>query len=444
MSYTAAITILKYVAIFQGLCIFTGNFITMIVFWIHRYKLKRTSFLLINLAVADLLAGLAQAVMAAQPVPHTISADISACFQAAFLAASVLFLVFISLERAYALIYPLRHRVTSTNAYIYTIIIVWLIAITWGTSCLLVVYDIFEFKFYMAAFSFAILFCLVTICLCYVAIRAKLSQESPAIDQANNRLNTDRNTKLSKTFCIVISASVALWVPGLVFYCIYYFLPRYSVIMNYASFILHQTNSLLNPIIYSLRMPFFKETFKRLKNKMKIRKQTKTYTVISLLSYLSSYLPNAFTVFVFWIHRHKLKRTFLIVFNLPVADLLVGLAETAFVGFKMNDSKPYVKIFKSFLVIVSGASVFFLVLISLERSFALKRPLRHRVTSTKVYIHGIVIVWLAGIALGALKLLPIYGIFDLKHYVVAYSVIIALSLLLICFSYLSFRKRFCK
>ena len=279
MSYTAAITILKYVAIFQGLCIFTGNFITMIVFWIHRYKLKRTSFLLINLAVADLLAGLTQAAMAAQPIPQTISADISACFQAAFLAASLLFLVFISLERAYALIYPLRHRVTSTNAYIYTIIIVWLIAITWGTSCLLVVYDVFEFKFYTAAFSFAILFCLVTICLSYMAIRAKLSQESPAIDPANNRLNTYRNTKLSSTFCIVISASVALWVPGLVFYCIYYFLPGHSMITNYVSFILHQTNSLLNPIIYSLRMPFFKETFKRLKNKMKIRKQTKTYTV---------------------------------------------------------------------------------------------------------------------------------------------------------------------
>ena len=172
---------------FPGSLHFYWNFITVIVFWIHRYKLKRTSFLLIYLAVADLLAGVTQATMAAQPVPQTISADISACFQAAFLAASVLFLVFISLERAYALIYPLRHRVTSTNAYIYTIIIVWLIAITWGTSFLLVVYDIFEFKFYMAAFSFAILFCLVIICLSYVVIQAKLSQERPAIDPANNR-----------------------------------------------------------------------------------------------------------------------------------------------------------------------------------------------------------------------------------------------------------------
>ena len=275
MSYTAAITILKNVSIFQGLCIFTGNFITMIVFWIHRYKLKRTSFLLINLAVADLLAGLTQTVIAAKAHPQTISADILTCFQAAVLAASVLFLVFISLERAYALIYPLRHRVASTTAYINTIMIVWLIAITWGASCLLVVFDIFEFKFYIGAFSVTVFIGLVTICLCYVAIQAKLRQESTVIDPANNRHNAERNTKLSKTFCIVISASVALWVPGLVFSCIYFFFPWYSVIMNYVSFILHQTNSLLNPIIYSLRMPFFKESFKRLKNKMKIRKQTK-------------------------------------------------------------------------------------------------------------------------------------------------------------------------
>lgn len=52
-------------------------------------------------------------------------------------------------------------------------------------------------------------------------------------------------------------------------------------------------------------------------------------------------------------------------------------------------------------------------------------------------------VWLVGIALGALKLLLIYGIFDLKYSVVDYSVLIALSLLVICFLYLSIRRRSC-
>ena len=42
-------------------------------------------------------------------------------------------------------------------------------------------------------------------------------------------------------------------------------------------------------------------------------------------------------------------------------------------------------------------------------------------------------VWFVGIPLVALKLLPIYEIFDLKYDIVAYSVLIALSLLLIAF-----------
>ena len=45
-------------------------------------------------------------------------------------------------------------------------------------------------------------------------------------------------------------------------------------------------------------------------------------------------------------------------------------------------------------------------------------------------------VWLVRIALVALRLLPIYEIFDLRYDIVAYSVLIALSLLLIWFSYL--------
>ena len=49
-------------------------------------------------------------------------------------------------------------------------------------------------------------------------------------------------------------------------------------------------------------------------------------------------------------------------------------------------------------------------------------------------------VWLVGIALVALKLPPIYEIFDLKYDIVAYSVLIALSLLMICFSYLKTHK----
>ena len=47
------------------------------------------------------------------------------------------------------------------------------------------------------------------------------------------------------------------------------------MIVNYVSFILHQTNSLLNPIIYSLRMPFFKESLNAWKTRWKFESKQK-------------------------------------------------------------------------------------------------------------------------------------------------------------------------
>ena len=168
-------------------------------------------------------------------------------------------------------------------------------------------------------------------------------------------------------------------------------------------------------------------------------------SIVVVLLVLSVFITiaNTFTVFVFWIHRHKLKRTFLIVFNLTVADLFVGLVETVIAGRKLNGSKFMEGILGSFLAMASGASVFFLVLVSLERAFALIWPLRHRVTSTKVYIYSVAIISLAGLSLGALNFLTTNGIIDFRHYLFAYSIIIFLSLFVICSSYLLIRKRLC-
>ena len=63
MASTAAIVICS-IAAFQSLLILTANTFTVhvYIFWSHRNKLKRTSFLLINLAVADLLIGFTEPV----------------------------------------------------------------------------------------------------------------------------------------------------------------------------------------------------------------------------------------------------------------------------------------------------------------------------------------------------------------------------------------------
>ena len=288
MSKIATIAVLS-IWFIQSAAVCIGNAFTVFFFWIHRPKLKRTSFLLINLAVADLLVGLTDILTVgtfALPRENEVlhvnkksDENIFLVFQAAFSGTSMFFLVLISLERAFALIWPLRHRVTSTRTYIYSAVIVWLAGITLGALLLLVLYDIFQLRYYVVAYSVIIGLSLVTICVSYLSIRTRLNQ-GPAVDTADNRQSDEQNRKLSKTLFIMIGASVVFCVPGLVTHCIYYFSPGlFSPFVSYIFTTFRLNNSLVNPIIYSLRMPVFRETLKRLKNKLKIRKQSKRYTV---------------------------------------------------------------------------------------------------------------------------------------------------------------------
>ena len=65
-----------------------------------------------------------------------------------------------------------------------------------------------------------------------------------------------------------------------------------------------------------------------------------TIAILIILLLLSGFtiIVNTFTEFVFWIHRIKVKRTFLLVINLTVADLLVGIAPTVFLGLIISKS----------------------------------------------------------------------------------------------------------
>ena len=290
MSNIIAIAVLSVDSL-ESLFVFIGNIFTVFVFSIHRNKLKRTSLLLINLAVADLLVGLLEIPMIVLALPRhtglskvnpqTSQGYIPLSLQATFSGASMFFLVLISLERAFALIWPLRHRVTSIKTYIYSVIIVWFAGITLGAFSSLAVYRIFKIAHYTVVYSVIIVLSLVTICASYLAIRTRLNHKVPAIDAAHNRQCVERNTKLSKTLFIVIGASTVFWVPTLVFLCIYFslglsVLPK---VVNYIFSMLTLANSLVNPIIYSLRMPVFRKTLKQLKNKIRIRKPSENYTV---------------------------------------------------------------------------------------------------------------------------------------------------------------------
>ena len=198
-------------ATFVILLIFSGNTFTIFVFWKNRKKLKRTSFLLINLAVADLLVGLSQMIMTGVfYIPDSLQTNITSVednlkhsllssYQLSLPFASVFFLVLISLERAYALIWLLRHRVASIRGYIYSAIFVWGAAIALQVGNLLMLFFHFsEIDHWMIAVWSIAALSLIVICACYVAIRAKLSS-SKLVSVASENNSLEQNKKLSRT-----------------------------------------------------------------------------------------------------------------------------------------------------------------------------------------------------------------------------------------------------
>ena len=274
MSNTAvAVIIILFAALFESLIIIVGNVFTIFVFWKYRNRLKRTSFLLINLAVADLLVGFTETIAFGtfeipwdleEPSIDTVGGRISTSFQTTFSLASVFFLVLISLERAYALIWPLRHRAASIKGYIYSVIFAWVAGISAGVSTLLAVFDILDFVHWAVSFSSTMVLCLITVCVSYLAIRTRLNHSVPAIDAARNR--PEQNAKLSRTLFVVISASLLLWLPSIVVYCTHFLCSACFPLFLFHFFnIFRLANSLVNPIIYSFRMPMFREVFVKMK-----------------------------------------------------------------------------------------------------------------------------------------------------------------------------------
>ena len=286
MSKTASLVIL-FVAVFVSLLVFIGNVFTIFVFWKHRTKLKRTSFLLVNLAVADLFVGFtAPIVLGTYAIPGEVrgsnssndAGNILNALHPPFSSASVFFLALISLERAYAFIWPLRHRTSSTKTYVYSVIFVWIAVLSVGVVAMLAAYGHLDTSQLWVALCCVLLLALITICISYLAIRKKLTNpEVSAIGEVHNRQNaSEQNTKLSRTLFIVIAVSLGSCFPSILAYPIHSFcsncLPGPLIHVCGA---LQLVNSLVNPIIYCFRIPIFRETLKRIK----VRKHSKQYTV---------------------------------------------------------------------------------------------------------------------------------------------------------------------
>ena len=259
------------VLIIECLAIVILNIITIVVFVKKKRQLQRRStYLIIHLAIVDLLVGAVSGpLLIENNMTHFCQLwkyrqmtiwfyYLSSIFAHLFSVVSLTNLIAISLERLHATFCPFRHHFVRKWVYRAMIIVIWLIAIVREVAQILLLeigyFEVINAYLFLPFYSVS----LFVICVSYilVVIKVRCSRHP----QFHSRSKRER--KLTGTALIVSLVSLLCLLPGTMYVaCIHLssscFMMYFHIKM--AVVVLFLANSLVNPIIYALRMPGFRE-----------------------------------------------------------------------------------------------------------------------------------------------------------------------------------------
>ena len=188
-----------------------------------------------------------------------------------FPVASIFALTTIALERLYAVMWPLKNMVTSKRVYYFVISIVWFLSAL--VALLYFMNDGFKVFKLRVFFYFVIFFIsssLLIICVAYVLIWKKVTlqkddsprQGSKYQEEMEQRKRRTQEKSLVTTLLILSLVFVLTWVPFYVLnIVVFFYAKREPMDIPFEAFcftkLLHYSNSLANPIVYSIRIPRF-------------------------------------------------------------------------------------------------------------------------------------------------------------------------------------------
>ncbi len=251
--------------------IVVGNVLTIWIFLKQRQR-KRAHFLLISLAVADLLVGLltvplyiAINTMLYSGLPYLVLWSVSEFTDILTGITSIYTLAVISLERMYAIGWPLRHRTLNFRVYVFAIVIPWILAaILTSIRLLLHLSLITHASFFYPLILFQSTPFLV-ICTAYCVVWRK--QKSPTL---GNQIHVAREARLAKTLFLITEASLFTWLPFQILNLLLNFgVTRhfpYLYVTIYIVKFLQFSNSLVNVIIYPFSISEFKNALLQMFN----------------------------------------------------------------------------------------------------------------------------------------------------------------------------------
>ena len=254
------------VLIIECLAIVIVNIITIVVFVKKKRQLQRRStYLIIHLAIVDLLTG---AVSGPLVIENGItllcplwkyrrmtlwSYYLFFVFTQLFPFTSLVNLTAISLERLHATFCPFRHRFVRKWVYRAIIIVIWLIPI-FRIAAIIFLSKIGYFEvIYTYLFILFYAVSLFVICVSYILVVIKVRCSRHL--QFHSRSKRER--KLTGTAPIVSLVSLLCFLPAIINLALFNYFINFHI--DIAVEVLFLANSLVNPIIYALRMPGFRE-----------------------------------------------------------------------------------------------------------------------------------------------------------------------------------------
>ena len=196
---------------------------------------------------------------------------------------SVYLLALVSLERAFAVLWPIRHRITNSRVYIYSIVIAWVVGLVFFAFILLS-FHLSELKgeYVLVASRISLLISMLIIWASYLSIRTRLRARSSATVDNHMQGSRERNLQLAKTLYITIATSLVFWMPGFVVYSTRGFCPSCFSAPQVFWLVdaMHMANSMVNPLAYSFRMQIFKGALNKFRRKR--RQNVRTFRQNSL------------------------------------------------------------------------------------------------------------------------------------------------------------------
>ena len=257
--------------ILSSVLITAGNLLTLVLFAATKPLRKKSLFLVMNMAFADLMLGAFtlpfyiylvgddyQLWTAKYDFENMAYKIFYASFDNIFLLGSYIS-ASISCERFYAVFWPFKHRLLSTRTYRITIFSIWTFAVLLSTLIILI-YVSSSFESGLYVFIPVVLGLTIIICVCNIAIWRNFHHESVA---SQHRSGASPNRRLTKTLLLMSTLALVCWLP-LITLNILINMTKTSIPSKFYLMvnILNYSNSFVNPIVYVFRIPEFQQALR--------------------------------------------------------------------------------------------------------------------------------------------------------------------------------------